>query len=733
MPTVEHVGVSRKITDEDERRRLKTVLKEFRQERGGGGLIARTAGQGREAEAFLRDGRYLSRTWDEVRALAARQRAPVLLYREPSLARAAAARPALGRRRLDPARQRARVPAHARARARARAGARAAGAAARRARRASSRSTASPPSSSARCARRSGCPSGGYIVINQTEALVAIDVNTGRFVGKNQLEETLLKANLDAVREIVRQIRLRDLGGIIVVDFIDMEERKSRREVMRALEQELRRDRSPTKLLSVNEFGLVILTRKRVKQSLERLLMQPCPYCSGSGQVKSVATVCSEIYDEVRKLAADMRGQRLVLRVNPEVARALGGDEAPVLKSLAEPGRRRGHASRPTRSCTRSSSTWWRCERRPAGRDEGLVAYVEAIEAVAARAPRREHVLSPRDFALARGWHEAGVPLATVLVAIDLAFERDPHDRQPRRVPRAASRSWRRSARPGAPAARETERASLPEVAERLAALRERLLAAARAGRRPAARRARGGGRPRGRGLAAQLGLPARAPAPHRRAGGRGRGRGPAPGTPRRCGRRPSARPSATAAGSTTRALEEARERLLAPARPREAAAAAGVSTRRARRGPRACRGRRRRLESGRPPRAAAVAASAVPVPRSEMRPPAPTTRCQGTGRPHRGQRAQGPSHGARAARHAEQRGDLAVGGDPAPRDRPDQCVDAQRRSGSASRLTERAGSLPARVRGWNRPGHLLRGGLRRRDDLVVAAGGGAGPGPPAS
>jgi ribonuclease G len=179
-------------------------------------------------------------------------------------------------------------------------------------------------------------PSGGYIVINQTEALVAIDVNTGRFVGKSQLEETLLKANLDAVREIVRQIRLRDLGGIIVVDFIDMEERKSRRDVMRALEQELRKDRSPTKLLSVNEFGLIILTRKRVKQSLERLLMQPCPYCSGSGQVKSVSTVCSEIYDEVRKLAADMRGRRLVLRVNPEVARALGGSEAGVLRSLSE-------------------------------------------------------------------------------------------------------------------------------------------------------------------------------------------------------------------------------------------------------------------------------------------------------------------------------------------------------------------------------------------------------------
>ena len=113
-----------------------------------------------------------------------------------------------------------------------------------------------------------------------------------------------------------------------------MEERKSRQKVLLAFEQELRKDRSPTKVLSVNEFGLVILTRKRVKQSLERLLCQACPYCTGSGMIKSVATVCSEIYDEVKKVAADMDGQRLLLRVNPEVARALGGEEAAVLKDL---------------------------------------------------------------------------------------------------------------------------------------------------------------------------------------------------------------------------------------------------------------------------------------------------------------------------------------------------------------------------------------------------------------
>jgi ribonuclease G len=335
MPTVEHVGVSRKITDEEERRRLKTVLKEFREERGGGGLIARTAGQGRSAEAFIRDGRYLSRTWDEVRAIASRHRAPMLLYREPSLLERLLRdllSDDVASIRLDSEREFERTVDLVRAlepglapRVRLHTGA-------------TSLMEEHGVSAELERALRSKVwlPSGGYIVINQTEALVAIDVNTGRFVGKNHLEETLLRANLDAVREIVRQIRLRDLGGIIVVDFIDMEERKSRRDVMRALEQELRRDRSPTKMLSVNEFGLVILTRKRVKQSLERLLMQPCPYCSGSGQVKSVATVCSEIYEELRKIVSDVDGQRLRLRVNPAVARALAGEEALVLRRLNE-------------------------------------------------------------------------------------------------------------------------------------------------------------------------------------------------------------------------------------------------------------------------------------------------------------------------------------------------------------------------------------------------------------
>jgi ribonuclease G len=173
-------------------------------------------------------------------------------------------------------------------------------------------------------------------VINQTEALVAIDVNTGRYVGKRtgRLEDTIVKTNLEAVKEIVRQVRLRDLGGIIVLDFIDMDERKNRQKVYQMFEQETRRDRSPSKAVQVTEFGLIITTRKRVKQSLERQLTEPCPYCSGSAVVKSTSTICFEILAELRKVKGDLDGHRVQLRVNPDVARALKAEERGVLKEI---------------------------------------------------------------------------------------------------------------------------------------------------------------------------------------------------------------------------------------------------------------------------------------------------------------------------------------------------------------------------------------------------------------
>src|SRR5690349_9669035 len=179
--------------------------------------------------------------------------------------------------------------------------------------------------------------SGGYLVINQTEALVAIDVNTGRYVGKKssgRLEDTIVKTNLEAVKEIVRQIRLRDLGGIIVLDLIDMEDKKNRQKVYQAVEQELKKDRSPSKALQVSDFGLVIITRKRVKQSLERVLTEPCPYCSGTGVIKSSSTICYEILTEVKKVSPELNGHRLLLRVNPDIARALKEEEREVMRDL---------------------------------------------------------------------------------------------------------------------------------------------------------------------------------------------------------------------------------------------------------------------------------------------------------------------------------------------------------------------------------------------------------------
>jgi ribonuclease G len=176
--------------------------------------------------------------------------------------------------------------------------------------------------------------SGGYLVINQTEALVAIDVNTGKFVGKGnqRLEDTITRTNMEAVDEIARQIRLRDLGGIIVLDLIDMEDRRNRHKVSQALQEALQNDKSPTKVLSFNDFGLIIMTRKRVKQSLERTMCSPCENCEGSGWVKSATTVCYEILAEARRLSKQLDDVRhTTLRVHPEVSRALRNEERDVM------------------------------------------------------------------------------------------------------------------------------------------------------------------------------------------------------------------------------------------------------------------------------------------------------------------------------------------------------------------------------------------------------------------
>jgi ribonuclease G len=339
MPTVDHVGVSRKIESREERSRLRGIFREYRDEHGfTGGVIIRTAAAGRPKEDIVSDLEYFNKVWTEVRQKAETMRAPVAVYREPSLV-AKLLRDLLTDEyaaiRIDDEGEYRRVLELV---------------------------ERIMPSLAARVKfydknfpifeeygvqaeidkalkSKVWLKSGGSIVINQTEALVAIDVNTGRYVGKRtagRLEDTIVKTNLEAVKEIVRQIRLRDLGGIIVLDFIDMEEKKNRQKVYQAVEQELRKDRAPSKALQVSDFGLVIVTRKRVKQSLERVLTEPCPYCSGSGVIKSSSTICFEILAEVKKVCADVDGQGIVLRVNPDIARALKEEESAVLRDLKQ-------------------------------------------------------------------------------------------------------------------------------------------------------------------------------------------------------------------------------------------------------------------------------------------------------------------------------------------------------------------------------------------------------------
>ncbi|HVQ37922.1 MAG TPA: Rne/Rng family ribonuclease [Pyrinomonadaceae bacterium] len=343
MPTVEHVGVSRKIESDSERQRLRKLITLIRgtEDIPSGGFIVRTAGVGISEADLREDVRYLVRTWLDIRASAEKTKPATLVHKDLDLVQRilrdqlsddfAAIRvdseeeyqnivefinriqPRMVRRvklytRDQPILESYGVQAEI--------------------------DKAIKP--------RVWLRSGGYLVINQTEALVAIDVNTGKFVGRGsgRLEDTITRTNLEAVDEIVRQIRLRDLGGIIVLDLIDMEDRRNRTRVMGALQDALRGDKSPTKVLSFNDFGLVIMTRKRVKQSLERTLCAPCQYCQGAGLIKSPQTVCYELLEQARTLGKTMNGdhpnKQATLRIHPEVARALRSTERDVLNEIEE-------------------------------------------------------------------------------------------------------------------------------------------------------------------------------------------------------------------------------------------------------------------------------------------------------------------------------------------------------------------------------------------------------------
>ena len=336
MPTVEHIGVSRKIASDEERSRLKRILQSHR---AGipGGFIVRTAGEGRSDEELNADMLFLFNSWMDIRQKAEKKPAPALVYHDLDLVERLLRDQLTSAfkniwvdneevyesvlrfvQRFQPALV-SRVKLYTRPNP-------------------IFEEFGVTPELEKALRPKVWLKSGGYIVINQTEALVAIDVNTGKFVGKsNRLEDTIVKTNTDAIREIVRQIRLRDLGGIIVVDFIDMDERKNRQKVMQTLEEAMRADRAPYKILQFNDFGLVAITRKRVKQSLERTLCSPCPYCEGAGYVKSAQTVIGEILQEAQKITRAAQGERdVTLRVNPDVAKLLKSNQNTYLQEIEE-------------------------------------------------------------------------------------------------------------------------------------------------------------------------------------------------------------------------------------------------------------------------------------------------------------------------------------------------------------------------------------------------------------
>jgi Rne/Rng family ribonuclease len=335
MPTVNHTGVSRKIASEEERQRLKRIIISER-ENGHGGFIVRTAAQGASEEELRADIRFLKNLWSEIKTRAEAGKGPTLIYHDLNVVERVLRDQVTSDFTaiwVDTEQEYERVLRFAN---------RFQPALVRRVKLYSKEIPLFEQfglSDEINKALKSKVwlKSGGYIVINQTEALVAIDVNTGKYVGKTaRLEDTIVKTNVDAIKEIVRQIRLRDLGGIIIIDFIDMDERRNRQKVMQALEEALRSDRAPSKVLQFNDFGLVAITRKRVKQSLERTIGSPCPYCESTGYVKSVTTVCNDIYVEMRKMAKHLDHTDVMLRVNPEVAKTLKGNNGKALTEMEE-------------------------------------------------------------------------------------------------------------------------------------------------------------------------------------------------------------------------------------------------------------------------------------------------------------------------------------------------------------------------------------------------------------
>jgi ribonuclease G len=332
MPGSDHVGVSRKIEDREERARLRALAREALPPNSGG-VIVRTVGEELTRETFERELKSLQDTWRQIQRKKSRAKAPAVVRREAKLV-AGIIRDLFSQKvdslvvdrkevyddvrqyleEVDPTLiERVRLYEEPK------------------------------PLFDAynleveihdAFQRRVNLPSGGYIIVEPTEALVSIDVNTGRYTGKKDPEKTILKTNIDAAREIARQLRLRDVGGIIVCDFIDMESKQNRDRVLQELRTHLSRDRARTKAFQVSELGLIEMTRQRVRPSLYQTQTAPCPTCAGTGRIFTPETIVRRMERAVRRAAAEGREKALMVRVHPDVALYILEDEPGFLRAL---------------------------------------------------------------------------------------------------------------------------------------------------------------------------------------------------------------------------------------------------------------------------------------------------------------------------------------------------------------------------------------------------------------
>jgi ribonuclease G len=324
MPTVDHIGISRRIENEEEKDRLRELVEEIRPT--GTGFIVRTAAEGKSTEELHSDMEFLVGLWEDIDKRREHHGAPCLIHSDLDLT-TKVLRDTLTedveRIVVDTREEHDKIVRFL--------------------------ATFMPNlpytidfyegdepvfdafglevEISRALGRKVWLKSGGYIIIEQTEALTAVDVNTGRFVGKHNLEDTILKTNLEAVKEIAFQLRLRNLGGLIIIDFIDMEREAHREKVHGALEEALKNDKSKTNILKISELGLVEMTRKRVRESIGRTLCEPCPYCEGKGYIKSRITTAYEIFRELRREIRELPGYRVTLLVHPDIADLLSDDE----------------------------------------------------------------------------------------------------------------------------------------------------------------------------------------------------------------------------------------------------------------------------------------------------------------------------------------------------------------------------------------------------------------------